>query len=196
MPEPDERLRQAAVHADKIREAVLNLLDADAAEAAQIRKGSDRILAVADQIHKHPLPTRSQVEHWSTSHVEETRRYMFDAVKAWRTAGVAHEHAVDMYEVAVDRNREGSPVDTAGLRDAAERLRAHASQLILIDRHYHSDAIQPSIYACNEAIARINEKHTAIAARLNDTANKLVQAADDYDTPAANRPRCIRQRPH
>jgi hypothetical protein len=31
---------------------------------------------------------------------------------------------------------------------------------------------------------------------LNDTADKLAQAADDYDTPAANRPRCIRQRPN
>ncbi|ODR06188.1 hypothetical protein AWC26_18595 [Mycobacterium shimoidei] len=184
------------MHADKIRDAVLNLIDEDAAAAAQIRKGSDRILTVADQIHKRPLPTRSQVEHWSTSHVDETRQYMFDAVKSWRTAGVAHEHAIDMYEVAADNDRKGLPIDTAGLRDAADSLRAHASQMTLIDRHYHSDAIQPSIYACNEAIARINEKHTAIAARLNDTANKLTQAADDYDTPAANRPRCIRQRPH
>lgn len=158
MPKPDEQLRQAAVHADKVRNAVLNLLDEDAAAAAQIRKASDRILTVADQIHKQSLPTRSQVEKWSTSHVEETRQYMFDAVKAWRTAAVAHEHAIEMYEVAADSDRKGSAVDTTGLRDTAESLWAQASQMTLIDRHYHSNAIQPSIYACNEAIARINEK--------------------------------------
>jgi hypothetical protein len=192
---PDDRLREAAEHAEKIRNAIENLLAEDAAAAAGIRKGSDRILAVADQAHKHPLPTRSQVENWHASHVDETRQYMFDAVKAWRTAAVAHEHAVDMYDVAAETDRKGSKVDTVGLREIADRLRVHASRLKLIDRRYESDAIQASVYACNEAIARINEKHTAIAARLNDTANKLAQAAANYDTPPADRPRAAWQRP-
>lgn len=166
-------MRQAAEHAENVRNAVVKLLDADAAAAAQIRKGSDKILAVAD----------------------ETKQCMFDAVKAWRTAGVAHEHAVDMYDVAVETDRKGLKVDTTGLREVADRLRTHASGLKLIERRYESDAIQTSIYACNEAIARINEKHTAIAARLNATANQLTQAAADYDVAPANRPRIARARP-
>lgn len=188
-------MRQAAEHAENVRNAVVKLLDADAAAAAQIRKGSDKILAVADETHKHPLPTRSQVENWPSSHIDETKQCMFDAVKAWRTAGVAHEHAVDMYDVAVETDRKGLKVDTTGLRDVADRLRTHASGLKLIERRYESDAIQTSIYACNEAIARINEKHTAIAARLNATANQLTQAAADYDVAPANRPRIARARP-
>lgn len=68
--------------------------------------------------------------------------------------------------------------------------------MTLIDRRYDSDAIQPSIYACNEAIARINEKHTSIATRLNDTTATLAQAANDYETPATTRPPTVRQRSH
>jgi hypothetical protein len=193
--EPDDGLRKAAEHAEKIRNAVVELLATDAAAAAQIRKGSDRILAVADETHKHPLPTRSQVENWPASHVDETKQYMLHAIKAWRTAAVAHEHAVDMYDVAAEAAGQGAKVDTNGLRELADGLRAHASQMKPIDRRYQSDAIQTSIDACNEAIARINEKHVAIGARLNDTAAKLAQAAADYDLALADRPRSVRQRP-
>ncbi len=182
-------MRKAAEHVEKIRNAVVELLDADVAAAAQIRKGSDKILAVADEIHKHPLPTRSQVENWLSSHIDETRQHMFDAAKAWRTAAVAHEHALEMYDVAAEADAKGLQVDTVGLREVADSLRAHASQLKLIERRYESDAIQPSIYACNEAIARINEKHTVIAARLNATADRLMQIAAYYDIAPADRPR-------
>jgi hypothetical protein len=194
-PAPDDRLRKAAEHTENIRSAVVELLARDTAAAAQIRKGSDRILAVADETHKHPLPTLSQVQNWPSSHIGETKQYMFDAVKAWRTAAVAHEHAVDMYDVAAETDRKGQKADTNGLREVADSLRTHASRMKLIDRRYESDAIQTSIYACNEAIDRINEKHMAIAARLNDTADKLAQAAADYGTAPTGRPRTVRQRP-
>jgi hypothetical protein len=120
---------------------------------------------------------------------------MRDAMQAWRAAGMAHEHAVDMYDVAAETDRNGLMVDTTGLREVADSLRVHASRMNLIERRYESNAIQPSIYACNEAIERINEKHTAIAARLHDTADKLLQAAAEYDIAPADRPRTVRQRP-
>lgn len=115
---------------------------------------------------------------------------MLDAVKAWRTAAVAHEHALDMYDVAADTDNDGMQADTQGLRTVAESLRTHASRLNLIDKRYENFTLQASIYACNEAIARIKEKHTIIAARLNDTADRLVQIADDYDIPRTDRKIC------
>jgi light-regulated signal transduction histidine kinase (bacteriophytochrome) len=195
MQSPDDRLRKAREHAEKIRNAIVKLLATDAAEAAQIRTASDRMLAVADQTHKHPLPTLSQVRNWQTSHIEETKRYMHDAMEAWRAAGVAHQHAVDMYDLAAETDGKGLKVNTADLRQVAENLRAHASKMKLIKRRYRSDVIQTSAYACDEAIGRINEKHTAIAARLRDTANKLVESAAEYDMAPADRPRHARQRP-
>lgn len=189
-------MRMAAQYADKIRRAVVRLLDEDAAAAARIRKGSDRILAVADETHKHPLPTLSQVENWPSAHIDETTQYMFDAVKAWRTAAVAHEHAVDMYDLAAETDRKDLTVDTAGLRGVADSLRAYAAGLKPLERRYDSPAIQTSIYACNEAIARINGKHAGIAARLNATADQLMQVAAEYDLAPADRPRNARARPH
>ncbi|MGV0770816.1 hypothetical protein [Mycobacterium syngnathidarum] len=192
---PDDRLKNALKQAKSIRDAVEEMLVADAAQAAQIRKASDRVLAVADQAHKHPLLTRTQIENWETSHVDETRQYMLDAVKAWRTAAVAHEHALDMYDVATETDGNGMNADTQGLRNVADSLRTHASRMSLIDKRYENSTLQASIYACNEAIARINEKHTVIAARLNDTADTLVQIADDYDIPRTDRKIVVRPRP-
>lgn len=120
---------------------------------------------------------------------------MLDAVKAWRTAAVAHEHALDMYDIATGTDSNGVRADTQGLRKVADSLRSHASRMELIDKRYENSTLQASIYACNAAIARINEKHTIIAARLNDTANRLVQLADDYDTPRTDRTIVIRPRP-
>lgn len=191
----DDGLTNARKQAENIRCAVEEMLAEDAAQAAQIRKASDRVLAVADQTHKHPLLTRTQIENWETPHVDDTRQYMLDAVKAWRTAAVAHEHALDMYDVAADTDSNGMQADTQGLRKVAESLRTHASRLKLIDKRYENFTLQASIYACNEAIARINEKHTIIAARLNDTADRLVQIADDYDIPRTDRKIAVRPRP-
>lgn len=191
----DNGLKKTLKQAKNIRGAVEEMLVADAAQAAQIRNASDRVLAVADQTHKHPLLTRAQIENWETSHVDETRQYVLDAAKAWRTAAVAHEHALDMYDVATETDSNGMNADTQGLRNVADSLRTHASRLKLIDKRYENPTLQASIYACNEAIARINEKHTVIAARLNDTANRLLQVADDYDVPRTDRKIAVRPRP-
>lgn len=192
---PDERLKNALKQAKSIRGAVEEMLVVDVAQAAQIRKASDRVLAVADQAHKHPLLTRTQIENWETSHVDEIRKYMLDAVKAWRTAAVAHEHALDMYDVATDTDHNGMNADTQGLRKVAHSLRTHAARMSLIDKRYENSTLQASIDACNEAVARINEKHKVIAARLNDTADRLVQIADDYDIPRTDRKIVVRPRP-
>lgn len=194
---PDDGPKRALKQAENIRSAVEKMLVADAAQGAQIRKASDKILAVADQTHKHPLLTRTQIENWETSHLDETRQYMMDAIKAWRTAAVAQEHALDMYDTATDTDTDskGMKADTQGLRNVADSLRTHAARMKLIDKRYDNSTQQTSIYACNEAIARINEKHTVIAARLNDTADRLVQIADDYDTPRTDRKVVIRPRP-
>lgn len=192
--EPDQRMQQAAQHAENIRAAVDKFVAADVAEAARIRKASDKILAVADEVHRHPLPLLSQLESWTTSHIDETTQRMFDAVKLWRNAGVAHEHALDMYDVAVEADRNEQPVDTDGLRRVADGLREHAARMTTI-APYGNDALFASVFACNEAIARINEKNTTIAARLNAAANHITEAASEWDMAPADRPRSARSRP-
>lgn len=192
--EPDERMRQAAQHAENIRAAVDKFVAEDVVEAARIRKASDKTLAVADETHKHPLPLLSQVRSWTGAHLDETRQRMIDAVKIWRNAGVAQEHALDMYDVAVEADRNEKAVDTAGLREVADDLREHASRMATFDQ-YDNEGLFASVFACNEAIARINEKNTTIAARLNAAANQITEAAAEWDMAPADRPRVARARP-
>ncbi|MGH3955399.1 MAG: hypothetical protein ACRDTI_15340 [Mycobacterium sp.] len=177
--EPDPGLLNALDMAMNIRKSIIDTQRGDLKAAAQIRKASDRILSVADELHFPPLPKLSHFQNWPTAHVTETQRLMLEAVKTWRTAAVAHEHASDLYGLALEANKP----DTAGLRQAAENLRAHAAQIVPLDTRYDSPGVQTSIDACNEAIARINEKHALVAARLNDTADRLDARADDYDNP-------------
>lgn len=137
----------------------------------------------------------TQIENWPTAHLDETRRNMMEAVKAWRSAAVAHGHAVDMYDIAEETDRKGEKADTRGLRPLAQDLRERTAQLVPIDTRYDTTAVQASAYACNEALDRINEKHALVAARLNDTAAKLDDIAQHYDTPPGKRPRTAHQRP-
>lgn len=70
-----------------------------------------------------------QMENWPTAHLDETRRNMMEAVKAWRSAAVAHGHAVDMYDIAEETDRKGEKADTRGLRPLAQDLRERTAQL-------------------------------------------------------------------
>lgn len=178
-PHVDPGLLNALDMARDLRKSIIDTQRGDLKAAAQIRKASDRCLEVADELHRPPLPTLSHLKNWPTAHLDETKRLMLDAVKTWRTAAVAHEHASDLYGLALEADKP----DTAGLRQAAENLRAHAARIVPLDIRFENPGVQTSIYACNEAIARINEKHALVAARLNDTADRLVARADDYDNP-------------
>lgn len=77
-----------------------------------------------------------QMENWPTAHLDETRRNMMEAVKAWRSAAVAHGHAVDMYDIAEETDRKGEKADTRGLRPLAQDLRERTAQLVPIDTRY------------------------------------------------------------